>query len=456
MAYRIEHDTMGAVKVPANKKWGAQTERSIHNFNIGTEKMPLQLIHAYGHLKAAAARVNNCGNDPRFEAIETAAREVAEGKLDQHFPLSVWQTGSGTQTNMNLNEVIAFRATELLGLNHLSQNKINPNDDVNRGQSSNDTFPTAMKIATVFALDQQLSPALNQMVKMLGHLKNRFQKIIKVGRTHLQDATPITLGAVFGGYESMIQANIRELKAVLPELYQLPIGGTAVGTGLNAPKGFDQSVCDLLRSTTGYPFVPQKSKPHGLTAHDPMVVCSGCLKALAANLMKIANDMRWLASGPRCGIGELIIPANEPGSSIMPGKVNPTQAEALTMIATQVFGNDATITFAASQGNFELNVFKPVIIYNILQSITLLSDSVFSFTEKLLKGIKPNKKRIDHYLEDTLMLVTALNPHIGYENGAKIAKKALLEGITLKEATLATGLLSEKEFDQLIDPKKMV
>lgn len=451
MTYRIEHDTMGEIKVPANRKWGAQTQRSLENFKIGTEKMPLRLIHAYGYLKAAAA-VANKSND----AIIAAANEVATGKLDDHFPLSVWQTGSGTQTNMNLNEVIAFRANELLGLNQFSPDRIHPNDDVNRAQSSNDTFPSAMKIATVLALTEQLFPALDLITATLKNLSKRFEQIIKTGRTHLQDATPIPLGTVFAGYHSMIEANKRQLEATLLELYPLPIGGTAVGTGLNAPKGFDQLVCDHLKKNTGHHFTPQSNKPHGLTAHDPIVFCSGALKALAANLMKIANDIRWLASGPRCGIGELLIPANEPGSSIMPGKINPTQAEALTMITTQVFGNDATIGFAASQGNFELNVFKPVIIYNVLQSVTLLTDGITSFTHNCLRGVRPNKKQIDKHLDNSLMLVTALNPHIGYENGAKIAKDALKKGITLKEAVLDSGLLSEEQFNRIVDPKKMV
>ncbi|NDJ27300.1 class II fumarate hydratase [Campylobacter sp. MIT 19-121] len=460
MSFRIEKDTMGEVKVPDEKYWGAQTERSLENFCIGIEKMPKVLIYAFANLKKAAAIVNNRLknglDDERKEAIVKACDEVIAGKFDDNFPLAIWQTGSGTQSNMNVNEVIANRATEILGKDFRKEKFVHPNDHVNRGQSSNDTFPTAMSIATVQQVEQKLLPALDTLTATLKKKVEEFKDIIKSGRTHLQDATPLTLGQEFSGYLSMLEHSKEQILASLPTLRELAIGGTAVGTGLNAPAHFSEEVSKELTKLVGVELKASPNKFHALTSHDAMVFTHGAMKGLAANLMKIANDIRWLASGPRCGLGELNIPENEPGSSIMPGKVNPTQCEAVTMVAVQVMGNDAAIGFAASQGNFELNVFKPVIIYNFLQSLDLLADSMLSFNEHCAVGISANKEKIDYYLHNSLMLVTALNPHIGYENAAKIAKNAHKKGISLKESALELKLVSEADYDKFVVPKDMI
>lgn len=455
MEYRIEKDTLGEVKVPKDKYWGAQTERSRNNFKISIEKMPLDLIYAYAHLKKAAAVVNHeLGklSAAKKEAIVQVCDEILEGKWDEHFPLSVWQTGSGTQTNMNVNEVISHRGNELLH----NEETIHPNDDVNMSQSSNDTFPTAMHIAVYNAFQKRLVPALQQLKATLKDKEVQYMKLIKIGRTHLQDATPLTLGQEISGWRTMLERTEQMLKDSSAYILNLAIGGTAVGTGINADPTFGPKVAKELEKQTGYPFRSSDNKFHALTSHDEIVHFHGALKALAADLMKIANDIRWLASGPRSGLGELTIPANEPGSSIMPGKVNPTQCEAITMIAAQVFGNDATIGFAASQGNFELNVFKPVIIYNVLQSIRLLADGMVSFEEKCVRGIEANQEVIDKLMNQSLMLVTALNPYIGYEKAAEIAKLAFKEGTTLKEAALKTGYVTEEQFDEWVDPSKMI
>ncbi|TKX28413.1 class II fumarate hydratase [Campylobacter sp. MIT 12-5580] len=460
MSFRIEKDTMGEVKVPDEKYWGAQTERSLENFRIGIEKMPKVLIYAFANLKKAAAIVNNRLknglDDERKEAIVKACDEVIAGKFDDNFPLAIWQTGSGTQSNMNVNEVIANRATEILGKDFRKEKFVHPNDHVNRGQSSNDTFPTAMSIAAVQQVEQKLLPALDTLTATLKKKVEEFKDIIKSGRTHLQDATPLTLGQEFSGYLSMLEHSKEQILASLPTLRELAIGGTAVGTGLNAPAHFSEEVSKELTKLLGVELKASPNKFHALTSHDAMVFTHGAMKGLAANLMKIANDIRWLASGPRCGLGELSIPENEPGSSIMPGKVNPTQCEAVTMVAVQVMGNDAAIGFAASQGNFELNVFKPVIIYNFLQSLDLLADSMLSFNEHCAVGISANKEKIDYYLHNSLMLVTALNPHIGYENAAKIAKNAHKKGISLKESALELKLVSEADYDKFVVPKDMI
>jgi fumarate hydratase, class II len=458
MDYRIEHDTLGEVQVPADRLWGAQTERSLHNFAIGWERMPMEVIHAFALLKKACAKVNLAQNRldaKRTELIVAACDEIIQDSYEDEFPLSVWQTGSGTQTNMNVNEVIANLGCRLAGPMAAEQ-RIHPNDHVNLSQSSNDTFPTVMHIAAVLILEERLLPSLTAMHKVLAAKADQFQDLIKIGRTHLQDATPLTLGQEISGWAAMIDASIRLLATSLASLHQLAIGGTAVGTGLNAPLNFDTEVCAELRRATGKAFVPASNKFHALTSHDSLVHASGGLKALAADLMKIANDVRWLASGPRCGIGEITIPANEPGSSIMPGKVNPTQAEAVTMVACQVMGNDVSIALGASQGNFELNVFKPLIIYNFLQSCTLLTDVITSFTKNCLMGLEPVCDQISKNLHNSLMLVTALNPHIGYENAARIAKKAHEEGTTLREAAMELGLLSGEEFDRIVVPKQMI
>ena len=459
MEYRIEHDTMGEIQVPADALWGAQTERSRRNFDIGREKMPGTLIHAYARLKRACAKVNNrmgLLDENITSFIVQACNEIIQGRHDDQFPLRVWQTGSGTQTNMNLNEVIANRAT-LLDKGVLDSNRIiHPNDHVNRSQSSNDTFPSAMHIAAVFKIKEALLPAVLQMETALEEKSNAFSDIIKIGRTHLQDATPLTLGQEISGWKAMIESSRVQILTAMEGLYPLAIGGTAVGTGLNAPDGFGKAVAQELARTTGIPFSQMENTFHGLTGHDQLVFTSGALKGLAANLMKITNDIRWLASGPRCGIGELTLPANEPGSSIMPGKINPTQAEAVTMAVCQVMGNDAAIGFAASQGNFELNVFKPVIIYNLLQSVTLLSESISSFTGNCLAGIVPNSPKIKSYLADSLMLATALTPHIGYDNAARIAKKALEDDMTLKEAATALGLANPEQMDEWLKPENMI
>lgn len=460
MHYRTEKDTMGEVKVPADAYWAAQTQRSIQNFEIGNEKMPFEIVYGFANLKKACALTNHALgrlDHEKTSAITQACEAVLSGELDDNFPLVVWQTGSGTQSNMNINEVIANKATEILGGDFRSENLVHPNDDVNKGQSSNDTYPTAMRIAEVVAVMDDLIPSLNQLKATLDNKAKAFGNIVKIGRTHLQDATPLTLGQELSGYVAMLETNLKQINDALVYCRELAIGGTAVGTGLNSHPEFSKRVAVQLNSfmSRNYGFVSQPNKFHALTGHDAEVVLSGTLKALAANLMKIANDIRWLASGPRCGIGEISIPANEPGSSIMPGKVNPTQAEAMTMVAVQVMGNDVTVGIAASQGNFELNVFKPVIAYNILQSIRLLADAMRSFDTNCAVGIEPNKEKIDKFLNDSLMLVTALNPHIGYENAAKIAKTAHANGTTLREEAIALGLLSAEEFDAYVKPEEM-
>ncbi|MFS0671904.1 class II fumarate hydratase [Ornithinibacillus sp. 179-J 7C1 HS] len=457
MEYRTEHDTLGEVKVPADKYWGAQTQRSKENFPIGKETMPSEIIKAFAILKKSAAKANSdlgLMEAEKAEAIEFAAKQIIEGKLDDHFPLVVWQTGSGTQSNMNMNEVIAYVGNGWLKEKG-SDLSLHPNDDVNKSQSSNDTYPTAMHIAEVLKLEDVVLPALRQLKQTLKTKMEAFQDIVKIGRTHLQDATPLTLGQEISGWHRMLEKSESMIESSLPYLKELAIGGTAVGTGLNAHPEFSDRVCQEVSKFTGKDFVSAKNKFHALTSHDETVFAHGALKGLAADLMKIANDVRWLASGPRCGIGEITIPANEPGSSIMPGKVNPTQSEAVTMVAAQVMGNDAAIGFAASQGNFELNVFKPVIAYNFLQSCELLADSMLSFDERCAQGIEPNLDQIDKYLNDSLMLVTALNPHIGYENAAKIAKKAFADNATLKETAVELGLLTAEEFDQYVNPREM-
>lgn len=454
----MEKDTLGEVEVPINKYWGAQTQRSKDNFKIGTEMMPLEVIYGLAYIKKAAASVNNQLeklNTVKMEAITKACDEILNGQLNNHFPLVVWQTGSGTQTNMNVNEVIAYRANELLK-DQNSEEKVHPNDDVNMSQSSNDTFPTAMHMAAYKYINESLLPSIQVLKNALIVKEKAFAKIVKIGRTHLQDATPITLGQEFSGWRAMLDKNEKMITDAGKYLLDLAIGGTAVGTGLNTHPEFAVRMGKELSILTSSPFHSSSNKFQALTSHDEIVFVHGALKALAADLMKIANDVRFLASGPRSGIGELIIPTNEPGSSIMPGKVNPTQCEALTMIVCQVFGNDFTIGFAASQGNFELNVFKPVIFYNLIQSIRLLSDGMRSFTENCVIGIEANEKVINHLLEQSLMLVTALNPHIGYEKSAEIAKLAYKENSTLKEAAKKTGYLTAEQFDQWVKPENMV
>ncbi len=461
MSFRVEKDTMGEIKVPSDKYWGAQTQRSIYNFEIGNEKMPLEVVYGFANLKKACALVNQeLGrlDDNKTSAISKACETVLSGELDDNFPLVVWQTGSGTQSNMNMNEVLANKATEILGGDFTKESLVHPNDDVNKGQSSNDTYPTGMRIAEVVAVTDNLIPALTQLKGTLESKSKAFDDVVKIGRTHLQDATPLTLGQELSGYVAMLETNLKQLNDALVYCRELAIGGTAVGTGLNSHPEFSQRVSAQLNSfmAKDYGFVSQANKFHALTGHDAEVVLSGALKALAANLMKIANDVRWLASGPRCGIGEISIPENEPGSSIMPGKVNPTQAEAMTMVAVQVMGNDATVGIAASQGNFELNVFKPVIAYNILQSTNLLADAMRSFDTNCAVGIEPIRDNIEKFLNDSLMLVTALNPHIGYENAAKIAKAAHANGTTLKVEAIALGFLTSEEFDTYVKPEDMI
>ena len=454
MEYRIEHDTMGEVRVPADRYWGAQTQRSYENFKIGTQRMPEEIIHAFGILKKAAAQANlalGALDEERAAAIQQAADEVISGKLQDHFPLVIYQTGSGTQSNMNVNEVIANRANEILG-----KKLVHPNDHVNKSQSSNDTFPTAMHIAAVQAVEDRLLPALDQLAGTFARLEKENTDIIKTGRTHLQDATPLTLGQEISAWYAMLTETRAMLTQSLTGVRKLALGGTAVGTGLNAPQGFAELSAQKISEITGKPFETAPNKFHALTAKDALVFCHGAMKALAADLMKIANDIRWLASGPRCGIGEITIPENEPGSSIMPGKVNPTQCEALTMVCVKVMGNDAAIGFAASQGNFQLNVFMPVLICSFLESARLLADAMHSFNLHCAKGILPNLQKIDENMNKSLMLVTALNPHIGYENAAKIAKLAHKENLTLKEAALQLRLVSEEDFAKWVDPKKMV
>ena len=454
MDYRIEHDTMGEVRVPANRCWGAQTQRSHENFPIGTEKIPQEVIHAFAVLKKAAALANyKLGNldARRANAIAAACDEILAGKLDDEFPLVVWQTGSGTQSNMNVNEVVAARANALLG-----EKLVHPNDHVNKSQSSNDTFPTAMHIAALTAAEDHVLPALDGLAATFERLSAEYADVIKVGRTHLQDATPLTLGQEISGWSSSLRRDEHMIRGAMEGVRELALGGTAVGTGLNALPAFGETVAQEISALTGKHFVTAPNKFHALTSKDELVYLHGAFKALAADLMKIANDVRLLASGPRCGIGELLIPENEPGSSIMPGKVNPTQCEAMTMVAVQVMANDVAVGMAASQGNFELNVFMPVCIYNFLQSARLLGDVMRSFELRCARGIKPNREKIQAYLDESLMLVTALNPHIGYENAAKVAKTAFAEGITLREAAVRLGFLTAEAFDQIVRPEKMV
>ena len=458
MEYRIEHDSMGEVKVPADKYWGAQTQRSVENFPIGVglETMPREITHAFGILKKAAAMANHDlkpqkMTTEKLDALCKACDEVISGSLNDHFPLVVWQTGSGTQSNMNANEVIANRGNEIAG-----RNLLHPNDDVNMSQSSNDTFPTAMHIAAVLSLEERVIPAIDVLTAAFARLEAENDGIVKSGRTHLQDATPITFSQEISGWRSSLERDKQLILASLPYLKELALGGTAVGTGLNAPRGFDTRVAKAVSELTGKHFVTASNKFHALTSKDELVFAHGALKALAMDLMKIANDIRWLASGPRLGLGEITIPENEPGSSIMPGKVNPTQCEAITMVAVQVLGNDAAVGFAASQGNFELNVFMPVLIYNFLQSARLLADSMLSFHDHCVAGIQANREKMHDNLRHSLMLVTALNPHIGYENAARVAKKAYAENTSLKEACVALGYLTAERFDEVFHPEQMV
>ena len=459
MDYRTESDTMGEIKVPADKYYGAQTARSLMNFKIGGDRFPREIIRALGILKKAAALTNKeLGTLPAEKAdlIIKAADEVIEGKLDEHFPLVVWQTGSGTQTNMNSNEVIANRAIELAGGELGSKKPVHPNDDVNKAQSSNDTFPTAMHIAAAEEIYRRLIPMVTLLRDSLKKKADEFKDIIKIGRTHLMDAVPLTLGQEFSGYAQQLTNGLKRIEGCLPHLLELALGGTAVGTGLNTHPEFAEKAAGHIAKITGKQFVSAPNKFEALAAHDAVVEASGVMKTLACSLMKIANDVRWLGSGPRCGIGELALPANEPGSSIMPGKVNPTQSEAMTMVCCQVIGNDVAVNMGGASGNFELNVFKPVMIFNLLQSIRLIADSCESFNNNCVVGIEPLKENINHHLTNSLMLVTALNPHVGYDNAAKIAKKAHAEGTTLKEAAVALGILTAEEFDEKVRPEKMV
>ncbi len=458
MNTRTETDSMGEINVPASSYYGAQTARSLIHFDIGTETMPREIIRGMGILKKASAMVNaELGLMPENikDLICQAADEVIEGKLDEHFPLRVWQTGSGTQSNMNTNEVIANRAIEISGGTIGSKDPVHPNDHVNMGQSSNDTFPTAMHIAAVERIREALIPAISNLTESFRKKTNEFQDIIKIGRTHLMDATPLTLGQEFSGYTTQLEYALDRINGCMPRMYQIALGGTAVGTGLNSHRDFAEKVARQIADITGCPFVTAPNKFESLAAHDAIVEASGVLKTIACSLMKIANDIRWLGSGPRCGIGEITLPANEPGSSIMPGKVNPTQSEAMTMVAAQVIGNDTAINVGGSSGNFELNVFKPVMIYNLLQSIRLLADSCRSFNDHCVVGIEPNQTQIEKHLNGSLMLVTALNPHIGYDNAAKVAKKAYQENSTLKEAAAALDLLTPEEFDEKVRPENM-
>ena len=458
MDYRIEHDSMGEVKVPADKLWAAQTQRSHENFEIGVniETMPREITHAFGILKKAAAQANSELRPEKMTAAKLAAisgacDEVISGRLNDNFPLVVWQTGSGTQSNMNANEVIANRGNEIAG-----DKILHPNDDVNMSQSSNDTFPTAMHIAAVLMLEDKLIPAAQTLIDTFKGLEKENEGIVKSGRTHLQDATPITFSQEISGWRSSLEKDVALLKMAVKPLYELALGGTAVGTGLNAPAGFGELVAEKVSGLTGKPFVTAENKFHALTSKDELVFAHGAIKALAADMMKIANDVRWLASGPRDGLGEIFIPENEPGSSIMPGKVNPTQCEAVTMVAVQVMGNDVAVSMAASQGNFELNVFMPVCIYNFLQSARLLAEAILSFNKNCAVGIKANKEKMHHNLHNSLMLVTALNPYIGYENAAKTAKKAFKDNISLKEACVELGFLTAEKFDEVFHPEQMV
>tara|TARA_B100001250_G_scaffold408634_1_gene431393 strand:- start:549 stop:1943 length:1395 start_codon:yes stop_codon:yes gene_type:complete len=459
LANRKEKDSMGEMEVPDNRYYGAQTQRSLQNFNIGGEKFQRELIRAYGILKKAAAISNESAQklDSNIsKAIIQAADEVIEGKLDEHFPLVVWQTGSGTQSNMNFNEVIANRAIEVMGGQLGTKDPVHPNDHVNMSQSTNDTFPTAINIAATEMVNSQLVPSLKKLLQSLNQKSKEFDSIIKLGRTHLQDATPLSLGQEFSGYASAISHGIERIETSLSHCYELAMGGTAVGTGINSYEGFAESVAENIASITGLPFKSAANKFEALASQDCIVELSGSLKTLATSLFKIANDIRWLASGPRSGIGEIIIPSNEPGSSIMPGKVNPTQCEAMTMVCTQVMGNDFTISIAGASGNFELNVFRPVIAYNIIQSIRLLNDACDSFREHCVDGIIPNNERIQSNLYNSLMLVTALNPHIGYDKAAEVAKKAHNDNTSLREAIIELGYMSGEDFDTLVDPNKMI
>ena len=458
MQYRVEHDSMGEVRVPTDKYWGAQTQRSHENFPIGVgqETMPREITHAFGILKKAAAMANHSlrpekMTDEKLTAISAACDQVISGELNEHFPLVVWQTGSGTQSNMNANEVIANRGNEIAG-----KKLLHPNDDINMSQSSNDTFPTAMHIAAVTAIEDRVLPAIDVLTAAFARLEQENAGIVKSGRTHLQDATPIAFSQEISGWRTSLERDRQLLELSLTPLKELALGGTAVGTGLNAPKGFDTAVAEAVSQLTGKEFRTAPNKFHALTSKDELVFAHGALKALAADLMKIANDIRWLASGPRDGLGEIHIPENEPGSSIMPGKVNPTQCEAVTMVAVQVFGNDAAVGFAASQGNFELNVFMPVLAYNFLQSARLLAEVMVSFHDRCVVGITANREKMDHNLHNSLMLVTALNPYIGYENAAKTAKKAYAENISLKEACVALGFLTAERFDEVFHPEQMI
>ena len=454
MQYRTEKDSMGEMLVPADKYWGAQTQRSYQNFKIGEEKMPREIVHAFGILKKAAAGANNeLGrlSDEKYAYISKACDEVIDGSLSSHFPLAVWQTGSGTQSNMNSNEVIANRGNELAG-----KKLLHPNDDVNMSQSSNDTFPTAMHIAAVISIEDSLIPAAQKLIETFKRLEEENADVVKSGRTHLQDATPIKFSQEISGWRTMLEKTCDMLKAALPNLKELALGGTAVGTGLNAPEGFSEKVAEKVSGITGKDFVSENNKFHALTSKDAIVFAHGAIKAMAANLMKIANDIRWLASGPRCGLGEIFIPENEPGSSIMPGKVNPTQCEAVTMVAVQVMANDVAVGLAASQGNFELNVFMPVCAYNFLQSARILSDAIISFNNNCAVGIKANREKMSANLHNSLMLVTALNPYIGYDNAAKTVKKAFKDNISLKEACVELGFLTAEEFDKVFHPEEMV
>jgi len=459
MNYRIEKDTMGTIEVPADRYWGAQTQRSVENFKIGGQRIPIEVIHAFAILKKAAALTNlECGvlSKEKAEIIAKVCDEILQGQLDDHFPLVVWQTGSGTQTNMNVNEVISNRAIELLGGEMGSKKPIHPNDDVNKSQSSNDTFPTAMHIAAYKLIAEHTLPKMQELHSTLAAKAKAFMKIVKIGRTHLMDATPLTLGQEFSGYASQLDHGMRAIKNTLSHLSELALGGTAVGTGINTPKGFAEKVAKKIADLTGLPFVSAENKFEALASHDAIVETSGALKTIACSLMKIANDIRLLASGPRCGIGEILIPENEPGSSIMPGKVNPTQSEALTMVCTQVIGNDLAINIGGMNGHFELNVFKPLMIYNLIMSARLLGDACDSFNKNCAIGIEPNYERIKQNLENSLMLVTALNPVIGYDKAAAVAKKAHKEGITLREAAVSLGYLTAEEFDKHVVPEKMV
>jgi len=459
MSTRIEKDTMGPIEVPVDAYWAAQTQRSIQNFAIGQETMPYEITRAFSYLKKAVALVNkDLGklDAKKAEAIAAAADDMLAGKLDGNYPLVVWQTGSGTQSNMNNNEVLANRATEILGGDFRTEKLVHPNDDVNKSQSSNDTYPTALHVAAVIAVETQVLPAIAKLKKTLSEKSAKFESVVKIGRTHLQDATPITLGQEISGWVEMLNKCEKMAKDSLEAVRELALGGTAVGTGLNAHPELGKRVADKLSELTGHDFITAPNKFHALTSHDALVYSHGALKALAADMMKIANDVRWLASGPRCGLGEIEIPANEPGSSIMPGKVNPTQAEAVTMVTCQVFGNDVAISMGASQGNFELNVYKPVIAYNYLQSCRLLADSIVSFNDHCAVGLEPVADKIDHFLHDSLMLVTALNPYVGYDNAAKIAKTAHANNSTLKATAIELGLLTAEEFDKYVVPEDMI